>query len=614
MKFNSAALFASATLLAASAFAQSWPARPVQIVAPFSAGGAADTLGRLAAQKLSDAFKQPFVVQNRDGAGGLIGSELVARSAPDGYTLVVSSAGSHVIAPALSSKATFDPLKDFTHIALLGGIPSVLAISPSLPAKDLKEFIALAKSRPGQISYGSPGHGSFPHFLGELIKQVAGIDMQHVPYKGASGAVADLIGGHIGAISTTLATAAGQIKAGKARALAVSSENRLADYPDVPTFRELGYPDVVASLWFSLTSASDCATRASSRAISTRKLSPPSSPPRSSVGCPWPRPWARNPRGRNDRTCLSRFLWGNSFMGILILRPDDHKGLLSFGEGVKLVQSGFEDIARSPAKLSNPRTRTNTPEGFRMSVHQGVNPSQRGACTAGRGDRVQVLPDGKQKYIGRGRPVFSLFDTDTADLLMVMIGEPRARGYEDVFCLAGYQTACTAMVGTNLMARPDARAVGVLGAGGQAMMHLAALAETRSMSEVLVYSPTPAKREAFARDMQSRLNVSIDDETLRRAELVVTASWVQEELDEPEVLIGAMRRRVIEREKIRDISELINDTALIRGIHARRGITFFKNPGAWGIGIAALLRGFYERAREAGKGIDLGIEGQETIY
>ncbi|MBI2961907.1 MAG: ornithine cyclodeaminase family protein [Betaproteobacteria bacterium] len=362
-------------------------------------------------------------------------------------------------------------------------------------------------------------------------------------------------------------------------------------------------------------------------------------------------------------------------MGILILRPDDHKGLLSFGEGVKLVQSGFEDIARSPAKLSNPRTRTNTPEGFRMSVHQGVNPSQRGACTAGRGDRVQVLPDGKQKYIGRGRPVFSLFDTDTADLLMVMIGEPRARGYEGVFCLAGYQTACTAMVGTNLMARPDARAVGVLGAGGQAMMHLAALAETRSMSEVLVYSPTPAKREAFARDMQSRLNVSvravprtetvvefaeillvctnsstpvldggrlrpgthvtsivhsnkemmqagviqkmrqeIDDETLRRAELVVTASWVQEELDEPEVLIGAMRRRVIEREKIRDISELINDTALIRGIHARRGITFFKNPGAWGIGIAALLRGFYERAREAGKGIDLGIEGQETIY
>ncbi|MBI2961908.1 MAG: tripartite tricarboxylate transporter substrate binding protein [Betaproteobacteria bacterium] len=252
MKFNSAALSASAALLAASAFAQSWPARPVQIVAPFSAGGAADTLGRLAAQKLSDAFKQPFVVQNRDGAGGLIGSELVARSAPDGYTLVVSSAGSHVIAPALSSKATFDPLKDFTHIALLGGIPSVLAISPSLPAKDLKEFIALAKSRPGQISYGSPGHGSFPHFLGELIKQVAGIDMQHVPYKGASGAVADLIGGHIGAISTTLATAAGQIKAGKARALAVSSENRLADYPDVPTFRELGYPDVVASLWFSL--------------------------------------------------------------------------------------------------------------------------------------------------------------------------------------------------------------------------------------------------------------------------------------------------------------------------------------------------------------------------
>lgn len=252
MKFKLLVLFASTTLLAATAFAQSWPARPVQIVAPFSAGGAADTLGRLAAQKLSDAFKQPFVVQNRDGAGGLIGSELVARSAPDGYTLVVSSAGSHVIAPALTSKATFDPLKDFTHIALLGGLPSVLAINPSMPAKDLKEFIALVKAKPGQLSYGSPGHGSFPHFLGELFKQVAGIDLQHVPYKGASGAVADLIGGHIGVISTTLATASSQIKAGKARAIAVSSENRLADYPDVPTFRESGYPDLVASLWFSL--------------------------------------------------------------------------------------------------------------------------------------------------------------------------------------------------------------------------------------------------------------------------------------------------------------------------------------------------------------------------
>ena len=362
-------------------------------------------------------------------------------------------------------------------------------------------------------------------------------------------------------------------------------------------------------------------------------------------------------------------------MGILILRPDDHRGLLSFAEGAKLMQSGFEDIARSPMKLSNPRTRTNTPEGFRMSVHQGVNPSQRGACTAGRGDRVRVLPDGKQKYIGRGRPVFSLFDTDTADLLMVMIGEPRARGYEDVFCLAGYQTACTAMVGTNLMARLDARKVGVLGAGGQAMMHLAALAETRSVSEVAVYSPTPAKREAFARDMQSRLALpvravprtemvlesaeillvctnsntpvldgkdlqpgthvtsivhsnkemlqagviqkmrqEIDDETLRRADLIVTASWIQEELDEPEVLIGAMRRGVIGREKIRDIRDLIADTASIRQVHARRGITFFKNPGAWGIGIAALLRGYYEHAREAGKGIDLGIDGQEAIY
>lgn len=362
-------------------------------------------------------------------------------------------------------------------------------------------------------------------------------------------------------------------------------------------------------------------------------------------------------------------------MGILVLRPDDHRGLMSFAEGAKLMQSGFEDIARSPIRLSNPRTRTNTPEGFRMSVHQGVNPSQHGACTAGRGDRVVVLPDGKQKYIGRGRPVFSLFDTDTADLLMIMIGEPRARGFEDIFCLAGYQTACTAMVGTNLMARPDARRVGVLGAGGQAMMHLAALVETRSVSEVVVFSPTSAKRESFARDMQKRFGIpmraassteevlefaeillvctnsntpvldgarlqpgthitsivhsnkemlqsgviqkmrqEIDDETLRRAELIVTASWEQEELDEPEVLIGAMKRGVIQRQKIREVKDLINGTVSINEVHAKRGITFFKNPGSWGIGIAALMRGFHDHARAAGKGIDLGVEGQETLY
>ena len=233
------------------AIAQIWPTKPVKIIAPASAGGTADTLGRLAAQKLSESFKQPFVVENRTGAAGAIGSDLVAKSAPDGYTLGVSGAAFHVIGPALA-RLPYDPLKDFSHIALFGGPPAVFAVNPSLPAKDLKEFIALAKAKPGAITYGTAGNGSQGHLVAELLRQVSGIDIQHVPYRGASGAVADMIAGHLASVSTTLSTASGQIKAGKARALALTSASRLADYPDVPTFKELGYPELVATVWFGL--------------------------------------------------------------------------------------------------------------------------------------------------------------------------------------------------------------------------------------------------------------------------------------------------------------------------------------------------------------------------
>jgi len=362
-------------------------------------------------------------------------------------------------------------------------------------------------------------------------------------------------------------------------------------------------------------------------------------------------------------------------MTVLILKPEDHRGLLSFAEGVALMKTGFDDFAKSRVRLSNPRTRTNTPEGFRMTVHQGVTPSMHGACTSARGERVQILPDGKQKYIGRGRPVFTLFDSDTAELLMMMIGEPRAKGYEDYYCIAGYHTACAAMVGTNLMARPDARRVGILGSGAQAVMHLAALAETRPISEALVYSPTQANREKFAHDMQKKLgfpiravattdevvefseillvctnsNVpvmdgsklqpgthvtsivhsnkemmqagvikkmrqEIDDETLRRADLIVTANMAQEELDQPEILYGAIQRGVISKEKVNEISGIITGKISVEEVHRKGGITFFKNPGAWGIGAGALFRGFYDRARKAGVGLSLDIDGQETLY
>ena len=246
-----AALFV-VTAPATFAQTQSWPARPVRIIAPFAAGGTADLLGRITAGKLSEAMGQSFIVENRPGAGGVLGSELVMRSTPDGYTLLVSGVASHAVAPALSPKFPFDPVKDFSHIALFGGPPSVLAVHPSLPVKDLKAFIACAKSTPRELTYGSPGNGTQGHLIGELFKRSAGFDMQHIPYKGASGAVVDVMAGHTHAISTTLTTASTQIRAGRLRALAISSAARLADYADVPTYREAGYPDLVASIWFSL--------------------------------------------------------------------------------------------------------------------------------------------------------------------------------------------------------------------------------------------------------------------------------------------------------------------------------------------------------------------------
>jgi tripartite-type tricarboxylate transporter receptor subunit TctC len=262
-----AAVFAAAALLLGGpqALAQSWPAKTVRIIVPFAPGGTADTLGRLVSQKLSEALKENFVIENRGGAGGVIGSDLVAKAAPDGYTLVVSGVASHCIAPALSKSFPFDPLRDFTHIALFGGPPGVLVVNPALLAQDLKQFIAYAKKEPGKLAYGSPGNGTQGHLIAEQLKQVAGIEMTHVPYKGASLAVSDLIAGHVPAASTTLTTAATQIKAGRARALAVSSAKRVPEFPEVPTFGELGYPELTASIWFSLSGPAGLAPEIVSR-------------------------------------------------------------------------------------------------------------------------------------------------------------------------------------------------------------------------------------------------------------------------------------------------------------------------------------------------------------
>ena len=250
---SAAGLIALALLLGGpQALAQSWPAKTVRIIVPFAPGGTADTLGRLVAQRLTESFKESFIIENRAGAGGAIGSDMVAKAAPDGYMLVVSGIAHFCILPALSKTVPYDPLRDFTHIALFGGPPGVLVVNPSLPVRNLKEFIAHAKAEGGKLTYGSPGNGTQGHLIAEQLKQVAGIQMTHVPYKGASLAVADLIAGHVTVTSTTLTTAATQIKAGRARALAVSSVKRVPDFPELPTFAELGYPELSALIWFSL--------------------------------------------------------------------------------------------------------------------------------------------------------------------------------------------------------------------------------------------------------------------------------------------------------------------------------------------------------------------------
>lgn len=234
-----------------AASAPDWPLRPVRVVAPFPPGGTADTLGRMVADRLALRFNQNFVVDNRAGAGGTVGSELVARSAPDGYTLLVSGIASHAIGPAMG-RVPFDPVAGFTHIALFGGPPIVVAVYPGVDAKNLADLVMLTKSLPQGMTYGSPGTGTNGHLVAELFRLRSGAKLVHVPYRGAALAMVDLAGGHIPSAFTTLTTAAPQIKSGRARALAQSAARRLAAYPEVSTFVEAGYRDLVATTWFSL--------------------------------------------------------------------------------------------------------------------------------------------------------------------------------------------------------------------------------------------------------------------------------------------------------------------------------------------------------------------------
>ncbi|MET0631876.1 MAG: tripartite tricarboxylate transporter substrate binding protein, partial [Xanthobacteraceae bacterium] len=227
------AVLAAALAASVPAPAQDWPARPVKVLAPFTAGGTADILGRLVAQKLSDSLGQNFVVENRTGGAGLIAAEATAKAPPDGYNLVISGIGGFIITPAVTPNAPVDPIRDFTHIALLGGPPSVLVVTPEMPAKSLAELVDLAKKNPGAINYGSPSVASHSAMVADLFQRSAGIKLTHIPYKGASQAMTDMLGGHLPAASMTLTSAAVQLDAKKVRALAVSSPGRVADYPEL---------------------------------------------------------------------------------------------------------------------------------------------------------------------------------------------------------------------------------------------------------------------------------------------------------------------------------------------------------------------------------------------
>jgi tripartite-type tricarboxylate transporter receptor subunit TctC len=227
-----------------------WPKKPVRIVSPFAAGGSSDTLGRIIAEDLSQRLRQQFFIENRGGAGGLIGSAYVANAAPDGYTFLISSIGTHVIAPAVSTNPGYDPIASFTHVAFVGGPPTVIAVNPQLGVRSLKELLALLKGRNDPLPYVSPGPGTIGNLIAEYWAEQEGVKLAHVAYKGAGQAITDLVAGHVQMGSMTFTAALGQLQAGTVIPLAVSSAARMPGFPAVPTLRELGYPELAVTTWF----------------------------------------------------------------------------------------------------------------------------------------------------------------------------------------------------------------------------------------------------------------------------------------------------------------------------------------------------------------------------
>ncbi|MGZ3310413.1 MAG: Bug family tripartite tricarboxylate transporter substrate binding protein [Xanthobacteraceae bacterium] len=244
---------AVASLLVAPAVAQGYPNRPVRIVIPFAPGGPTEFIIRLVADRLTATLGQAFVIENRPGgAGGTVGAKSVAVAEPDGYTLLFSSPGPLVTAAAVYKNLDYDPIKSFAPIAMLIYAPQMLVVHPSVPANSLPQFVAYAKSNPGKITFGSSGYGTQPHMLGEMLKRAAGINIIHVPYRGAGQSVTDLVAGQVQMIFETTAILLPHVEGGRLRALAVATDTRSALLPDVPTTTESGYPTLLASFWSGL--------------------------------------------------------------------------------------------------------------------------------------------------------------------------------------------------------------------------------------------------------------------------------------------------------------------------------------------------------------------------
>jgi tripartite-type tricarboxylate transporter receptor subunit TctC len=236
---------------AAQAQAQAYPAKPVSVIIPYAPGGTTDIVGRLIAQALATSTGKTFVVENKGGGSTTIATGQVAKAAPDGYTLLANEM-TQTIVPALFPKLAFDPIKDLTPVTVFAEAPYVLVVNSAVPAKNLRELVALAKAQPGKLNFASGGAGSGPHIAGELLKSVAGIDMAHIAYKGSGPAVADLLGGQVEVLITAAPTVAAQLGTGRMRPLAVAHTRRLASLPDVPTAAEAGFPDFRIANWFGL--------------------------------------------------------------------------------------------------------------------------------------------------------------------------------------------------------------------------------------------------------------------------------------------------------------------------------------------------------------------------